>query len=1181
MYLKAVYIQGFKSFATKTKIEFNQSVTAIVGPNGSGKSNITDAIMWVLGETSAKSLRGSKMEDVIFTGTDKRKPLGLAEVTIVFDNSDKTLDLDYTEVSVTRRMYRSLESEFLINNTKCRLKDIKQLFMDTGIGKDGYSLIGQGKIESILSDKPEERRAVFEEAAGISKYKYKKIQSQHKLQKTEENLIRLNDIILEITQQEENLRRQSTKAQKYLEIFEELKNKEITFLFHKTETLQKELENLSENQLSLETELTQLKEHIDADSRKEEIMDQEMMELSDKIENNSHEIYNYSTELQKSSSLMELYEEKNTHLEKEIQRIGEEQVQAGERKQTLHALQLEIEHKMEKLSDSLKEYQQEKALKEEEKEQLRSRLETSQTEYEQKRQDYQRQESQQYSLQFKQETLSEVMKEKEGRKNRLQESIATLSGNREDYHRSLSEKKDSLYSKQEKISSLTDTLEKTEIQLQQEYTQLEVKKTSLQNLLQRQKELHSKLKLLQNLEDNYEGYNRSVKSFMNYCKKRKLFTEVLFGPVGNHLKVASQYEKAISVALGAAAQNIIVSSESIVAQMISILQQEKLGRITFLPISRMKLKRFSFDLSPYKSDGVIGFANDLIEYPSEFKGVFQNLLGKILVVNNFQDAQNFTKNVTNQFRIVTLAGDLFHTSGSITGGSVYQGGIDLLTRKSEIDQLQKQEIQLVGQYEKEKSQVEDLETKYNDLLQYRQQLHEDKMQIQSDTQNLEQTMRGIEQSLAINEQHFQRSQEEFQSLVKSLLEDEKQQAIYQEEMLKLEENLHSYLNENGQTDEKLRIQRENLKELESLVFEQELTLKKLEEENKYLQREKVRLGDEWKTLCENEEKWKNAIVENRKNHEENLIEIGKIEQKLKLTSKEKQEKEISLQHFKEQRQVYQNQLKELRKINDENREKLLKKNSSLEKTIAQIERKRDFIASAFSKIQDDYHLQRDELEKFYQPHNQSIKESDIMRLKKSLSELGDVNLSAIEEHGLVKERLEFNLEQKEDLLKSREEIKNILNELDDEMKKNFKSSFEIVAKYFNEIFQVLFNGGKASIELEGDLLEGGIEIKAQPPGKKFQSLSLLSGGERALTAVALLFSLLKVRPAPFCILDEIDAALDDANIKRYAEYLLTIDAIQFIIITHRKLTMEIANAMYGVTMEEKGVSKLFSVELNQ
>lgn len=1181
MYLKAVYIQGFKSFATKTKIEFNQSITAIVGPNGSGKSNITDAIMWVLGETSAKSLRGNKMEDVIFSGTDRRRPLGFAEVTIVFDNSDQKLDLDYLEVSVTRRMYRSLESEFLINNTKCRLKDIKQLFMDTGIGKDGYSLIGQGKIESILSDKPEERRAVFEEAAGISKYKYKKVQSQNKLLKTEENLIRLSDIISEISKQEENLREQSQKAKKYLEIFENLKKKEINYIYHKTESLQRDLKKLCEEKSSLEQEVEALKNSIQDGSKLEEELEGRILQYSNQIENENQEIYNISAQIQKQNSLIDLYKEKNANIEKEIQRIQGQKISSKDRQTQLLEDQSNIDHQMEGLHTASLELENRKRKKLEEKGQIQYELKNIEIEYLNQHQDYQKNETLLRSLQFKRETLIEVLKEREDRKGRLENNISTLIKNKEEYENSLIYKRKKLDDKRKQLNSFLSLLGQMEEELNRREKQVEEIKIEVQKTIQRQEEKDSRLKLLQNLANNYEGYNKSVKTFMNYCKKRNLFVKSLFGPVGNHVRVDSKYEKAISVALGAAAQNVIVSNEQEVSHMISLLQREKMGRITFLPLSRMKVNPPNLSVHSYKKYGFIGFAQDLIEYEEKFSSVFQNLLGRILVIDNFDNAVSFTKEISNQYRIVTLNGDLFNASGAITGGTVFQGGMDLLTRQTEIEELKNELSSLDCTYKKEKAQCDRLQSEYEQLLLSKSENFEKRQAIQQEIQVLEQNIQGILQSLSINEDHLNRNQEELATLEQTLKEDENHLDEYEKEAFALDSKVQSYLNISEHNDETLRQKREILKELENSIFSYELEIKELEEKKKYLIREKERLKVEQKQIDMNEKEWASSILEGEETLKENEHIISRVQLEYEALNKQKEEKEIALQSKKLQRDQWQEELKNSRKWNDQAKDHLLEKNTLLEKTISYMQRKEDYINGAFLKIQEDYHMERSEMDLLYSPSEKPLKEVEIQKLKKSLNDLGDVNLSSIEEHLLVKERLEFNLSQKNDLLQSREEIKNILKELDQEMKKTFRHSFESIAKYFNEIFQKLFDGGKATIELEGDILEAGIEIKAQPPGKRFQSLSLLSGGERALTAVALLFSLLKVRPAPFCILDEIDAALDDANIKRYAQYLLTLENIQFVIITHRKLTMEIANIMYGVTMEEKGVSKLFSVGLDQ
>lgn len=1179
MHLKSVTLQGFKSFATKTTIEFNQSITAIVGPNGSGKSNITDAIMWVLGETSAKSLRGSKMEDVIFSGTDKRRPLGFAEVVIVFDNTDRQLDLDYSEVSVTRRMYRSLESEFLINNTKCRLKDIKSLFMDTGIGKDGYSLIGQGKVESILSDRPEDRRAVFEEAAGISKFKYKKNQSQKKLLKTEENLIRLNDIILEIEQQADRLREQSQIANKYLEIYNELKKKEVNYLYNKTKNTRWELDQSRDEIHRIENTIYVLQEEIAENQRLENRMDLLLEEKEKEIEKLKERSDFYQQKTNHNSSSIEIFLEKNRSLSRDISRLQQQ------REKNEHFISLSKDHlkKLEKQVEELEEDSQKLAFDRKQKEHVLEKLQKEIEIYEKNHQEYQKEQMNLRAvienITFKKETLRNILAEKKERSISLQSHIDQLLQNEEDYKKTEKKLSDKCFNRINMVKKLESKLQSIVIEEDKVGKLEEAKRNQMLQIQRKMETLKTKLNLEQNLANNYEGFNKSVKSFMNYCKKRKLFEQSLFGPVATKLEVPKEFEQAISVALGGASQNIIVNTDKDAKEMIHILEREKLGRVTFLPINRVKGSSLDLNLEKYKDKGVIGRADDLIHFDPIFKDVFSNLLGRILIVDTFENASRLSAQRWNKFRLVTLKGDLFHISGSITGGSIYQGGVELLKRQKEIEQLKVEVSTTTAEYNETLRYLTECENKLKEYHIEKESLLTIINRDKNKLIELNQSIDGIKQSITINTEYLNRYQKESESLQRSLHEDASKMRVYEEEMTRISNQIKA--SDTPDTNEDLENKKDKVKILQQEIINIGFSLKELSEKKNYSIQEKNRVKSEVDTRKLEMENWLDEIKSHQDQERANEEKVEVLKSKY---SKHQIIIEDSRKKIKQEQNTRGdliNELKDLRDQNNRLRDQLMEKSGSFEKLKNKIERKEEFISDSYHKLYTEYHVYRVEISDYIEKQYEKTTEGEVKKLKSQLNHLGNVNLSSIDEYKKISERLEFNRKQRDDLMTSREEILNILKELDLEMKRNFKKSFHEIDAYFNEIFAILFHGGKASIEIEGNVLEGGIEIKAQPPGKRFQSLSLLSGGERSLTAVALLFALLKARPAPFCILDEIDAALDDANIKRYVEYLQLIKDIQFIIITHRKLTMEIANVMYGITMEEKGISKIFSVELNE
>ena len=1171
MFLKSVTMQGFKSFANRTKIELDKTTTAIVGPNGSGKSNITDAITWVLGESSAKNLRGAKMEDVIFSGTDSKKPLGMAEVTILFDNSDKSLNLPYNEVSVTRRMYRSLESEFLINNKKCRLKDIKELFMDTGIGKDGYSVIGQGKIESVLSSKPEDRRNIFEEAAGISKYKYKKVQSKNKLLKTEENLIRIEDILSEIESQEKNLRVQAEKAEAYLKDYEELKIYDINYSCKDMEKREEDLANKIE-------ELEVLKDDSKKNLINRESLSQNLEEIQEKLEKLKEEDEASSEKLNlsrkdfdKLNLEINLDEEKINSLKKDIERIGLENENLDKDLLGLKESLEEIEKDREVLNKSKEGILEKLTTKDSVIKNLEAEFknleEVGNLNFENKN----KVKNEIENIKFKSKTLKDIIEEKNNRKSNLDKSIENLKENQAEFSKIIDRDSLELKSLKEKLEKDDQEFEKTKeslLKLDEENKNLENKLIGKKN---EGNEILARLKILENMESNYEGYNRTVKSFMNFSSKNNIFKDSLYGPVAEKFYVEKEFEKAISVALGSMSQNIIVSSTKDTSEMLKILEKNKMGRATFLPLDRVSGNRVNINS---KEDGMVGLACDLIKFDEVFKGIFYNLLGRVIIADNFKNASRISKK--HRLKVVTLKGEVFNPSGAITGGSLNNYNSSFILRKNEITDFQDKFKNLQGQIKKIESEKNHLEEKISELNEFAESYMEKRNAVNFKINNLESNIYKNKNDKDLNSEYlnkYLREKEELEKNIEADLETLENNKLEIENKNKLLEDL---LNEVDSGDRLAGLS----KEIEGLKTEK-IEIQLLERENRekilYKTREIDRINSDLSSTGEKLDNNKKLLTEAQRN----------IEEKKKSNDENKK----SLEEIRKSIESLKNHLEEIKKDLDEKNKTYLDKreelsdlkerslviSSEMEKTELKIEMNRNKISNEVERLKEDYEVE--DYHEFIDESLKDLKEGTLRRLKKKVRDYGEVNISSIEEYRIVKERFDFYTSQRDDLIQSKEEIKSILSKLDHEMKKLFNEAMEEISGNFTEIFKILFNGGRAEISIEGDVLESGIEIKASPPGKRLQSLSLLSGGERSLTAVALLFALLKYRPASFCILDEIDAALDDANIKRYADYLLTLEGIQFIIITHRKLTMEIAKTMYGVTMEEKGISKLFSVKL--
>ena len=1181
MYLKTLYIQGFKSFANKTKIDFNNRITGIVGPNGSGKSNISDAIMWVLGETSVKSLRGSKMEDVIFSGTDKRKPLGFAEITIVLDNSERSLPIEFNEVSVTRRMYRSLESEFYINKTKCRLKDIKELFMDTGIGKDGYSLIGQGKIESILSTKPDQRRAIFEEAAGISKFKMKKAESERKLEKTKENLIRLNDIISEIEKRKDLLYEQSKDALKYKELFNKLKIIEISLLNRDIIKKEENLNNLKNDIISLNNKVEINKNNIVTLKNDLKEVEKEILLIEDKINENQKLEIEFNKELEQKNSKIDLLQEKiifsKNNIEnnnKNIIDIKKENSELIVNKEAISAKILELEESFDNYKVKIRDFNL--LLKDKEKElsvleEDENRNNTSFIEFNKKIND----------LNSKINMKESILKEKKERVVSLENNFKMLEDSNEELNENIKEYLDKYNELKINASDFIEEKTINDNYLKELEKVISKEEAALNSLKNSYEEKNAKYKALKNISENYDGYSKSVKNFMNYTQRRGLFADSLIGTVADEITVSEKYEKAISVALGGSVQNLIIEKEKDAKEMIAFLTREKLGRVTFLPLDSISFTGNKIDLKSMTGYKILGFADELISYDPKFTNIFKNLLGRIIITEDFESGVKLSKRLNRSFRVVTLNGDSLNIGGSITGGSVYNNNINILSRGNELKELQEELNYLSKDYNEKLSILNEKKNKIEELkftsLNLFNRIDENSKKLLG----LENQIESLKNTKNNNQVYIDKYKSEINQIKNSIEED-------YDIISKLNSQKDILSSEESQLKEKSDSSKYNLSSIkeELIALRNEYSsfnveYAKLESEINSLKKDMVNINREFEknqikiSDFENSNKTINEEIErfskDLKRLKDDLIDFERKINDFRINLEEDRK-------LKRERSLYLNKIREntdeyIEFVNSSEKD-IDKKNFNIDKINLEIANLKEYIFN-------EYKVNLNEFTEFITVNSVKKARESVLNLKKSLQDLGEVNILAIEEYEQVKERLEFNNSQKSDLLGAIDEIRNILNELDTEMNVKFKESFKKISIYFNEIFIKLFNGGRAEIEINGDdPLTAGIEIKAQPPGKRFQALSLLSGGERALTAVALLFSLLKVKPAPFCILDEIDAALDDANIKKYTNYLLTLEDIQFIMITHRKPTMEIANKLYGVTMEEKGISKLISVELN-
>lgn len=1181
MYLKKLDTVGFKSFAERISIEFVPGVTAVVGPNGSGKSNITDAIRWVLGEQSAKSLRGSKMEDIIFQGSDSRKALNVAEVTLVLDNQDKAVALDYDQISVTRRVYRSGESEFYINKQSCRLKDIIDLFMDSGLGREAFSIISQGKVEEILSSKAEERRSIFEEAAGVLKYKQRKRKSEYKLAETAENLNRVEDIIHEIESQIQPLEEQKNTAKKYLELKDILKEKEISFLVAEIEELHSKWKKLQQDIQQDKDKELELNMSLDKKEAWIEEQKQLNQKLDETIENLQGELLLSTEQLEKFEGKKQLFSERTKHF--------------SENKQTLMKQKQETVLRLEKIEEELateeKEFQilenerkiSKKTIKELENKQERSR-ETIFEQIEELKSVYieylNEQAAVRNEIQSNERQLSQISGKNETQEVKLQDTLhlrENLVKEKNTAEIKLKEQHQSHSDKEKYIRHLKSNLE-GERKLFQEL------QTKLFEGYQYIEKMKSRKEMLEEMKEDFQGFFYGVKAILK-AREEKILTNI-DGAVIELVDVPKAYITAIEMVLGGQAQHIVVQDEAAARTGISWLKKTNNGRATFLPLRTIQERFVPQNIlqKAEEHDGFIGIAANLVETEANYRRAVNHLMGHVLIAESLKDANEIAALTGRRYRIVTLDGDIVNPGGAMSGGAAKKSNQSLFTREKDLEEIKEKLInyeqrangfatKVNQQKEKMEATAESLEKEENAIIVEQRLLQE----VQTENHEIEMKLKSLNDSLSVYDKEDEQYKEDIQYL--------------NDRNTELENELHAIKNELTKTQEKIdkltieqSLFKENQEKLQEMIHENKLTLAKQEE--RYLSQ-----NDEVKRLTEQLRITSDSLKEYTDRLEE-LIEFAsenETEEEIDhMIEKEKENKSQLTIQIQERRTERSHRTKE---INDEERE-LREENkqhqafiSSIQQKEVEVNRLDVDLENRLNHLQTEYTITFEKARQVYKKA-ENIKESkaEVQELKQRISNLGTVNLGAIDEYERVSERYGFLTKQQTDLITAKDTLYNVIAELDEEMKIRFETTFNAIKDEFTIVFKELFGGGRAELKLTDptNILDTGVDIIAQPPGKKSQHLGLLSGGERALTAIALLFAILRVRPVPFCILDEVEAALDEANVTRFAKYVkLYSKETQFIVITHRKGTMEQADVLYGVTMQESGVSRLVSVKLEE
>ena len=1181
MYLKRLELQGFKSFADKTILEFKSGITSVIGPNGSGKSNISDAIRWVLGEQSMKSLRGSKSEDVIFAGTQARKSLGFAEVSMVIDNTDGKLPIEYSEVTVTRKLYRSGETGYFINKVPCRLKDVLELFMDTGIGKDGYSIIGQGKIDEILSNKSEDRRKIFEEAAGIVKYRTRKAESEKKLEQTKLNLLRINDILSEIESNIEPLKLQSEKARKYLDLREELKNIEVGLFLYNINEYKEKLEKIVEDIQIVENQNTEENEKMENLQKAKESLKVEIDDITSKIEEMQNLGFESTNKIEKINSEIGISKERiqnnitnKERLEKEIEEVKTRIVELeNEQKQKLD--------KKENLSQNREKFQKELNDKQKELEELTKKLSDKELEIEGKKQIIENNTDRKYEIISEISSLDTNLENIEKREKVTKTEIDSLTLEIDRTRDEKQEKGKDFYEIERKKNEMTTTLQEKSSQKEKSMTKIKEFDTKLNNLMYESRMKDSRLKFLIETEKEKEGYMRSVKTLLVDCEKNPVLNKGMNGVLANLISVDKKYETAIEMSLGQALQNIVTDTEEDAKKLVEHLRNNKLGRASFLPVSSIRGKKID-RIIRNNTEGVIGVASDLVKCDKKYEQIVLNLLGRTLIVENMDTAIQIAKQNSYSFRIVTLDGDIVSNTGAITGGSIQTKTVNILGRSREIESLEKELKEINNKIEKLNKEKKEYTESVTDVIEEVTRLEKELQDIEVSYAAENQKMLNIEDGITKLEERREKLKKELEGLAKQKIDNRTEKEQKEEEI--------NYLNEEIEKTSKIVEEfalnnKDNQKYIDDLNFDitnLKISVSSFDESGTSIDEMVDRINKDIelnKSGIENKEKNISEVLEENSNLEQKITDLEN--EIIKIKSDVENSSNI-VESLKNDRLEKSEKLKSSeQKINDEFNVieelkgqivKLDVKKTKLEQDLEQV----------VNNLWIEYELTPNNAEGFDKPQNVQKAARDVNLLRNQIKELGSINIDSIEEYKKTKERYDFMCEQRLDLENTGAKLRKIITDMTQTMKQQFIEKFAQINKNFNEVFVELFGGGKAELKLEDEenVLECGIDIQAQPTGKKLQNMMLLSGGEKAFTAIALLFAILKINPAPFCVLDEIEAALDDVNVYRFAEYLKKFSKeTQFLVITHRKGTMEAANTVYGVTMEENGVSKLLSMKL--
>lgn len=1179
MYLKSIEVQGFKSFANKISFQFHNGITGIVGPNGSGKSNVADAVRWVLGEQRIKQLRGASMQDVIFSGTETRKPQGYAYVAITLDNSDHQLAIDYDEVTVSRRIYRSGESEYMINGTICRLKDVNELFYDTGIGKEGYSIIGQGQIDKILSGKPEERRELFDEAAGIVKFKRRKYAAQKKLEDEKQNLVRVSDILSELEKQIGPLEKQSEKARVYLKKKEELKTLDVNVFLLENRRIKEQLDGVGEKLRIAVGDMEETNTRYEGIKQEYEQMQSNIEQLDEQIEQERASLTDTSVLRGKLEGEINVLKEQinsgkgnEAHLQTRLQAVQSEIDEKNAGKDMILADKGEIDKQVQELAAARDEVKERLDAVQERITELNNNIEAGKNTI------------------IGALNQRATIKSKLGRYDSMMEQInirrAELNSRLLRAKSDEAQQKETIERLEAEFQTVNDELRimnENQAAIEQRLGEIKGELGDKDMLLRKTQETYhqekSRLEALSDITERYEGYGGSVKKVMEQKEKEK----GIIGVVADIIKVDKKYETAIETALGGNIQNIVTNNEETAKKMIGYLKQNKLGRATFLPLTSIKNPQEFKNHEAMKEKGVIGMADALVHTDSKYKDVAKAMLGRIVVVDDVDNAVKIAKKYDYGIRMVTVEGELLVPGGAISGGA-FKNNSNLLGRRREMEELKANTEKCRKEMDALNAEIENAKEERNRLRRENEEVKEGIQQkfIEQNTKRL--SVIQAQEKKEEAEQGFDSLKNEEQEIALQITEIQNNKAAIQKELTEsedLEKSVEVSINE---FQKELEDKRREESEQSALVSEWEVKVEKMLQTQEFHQQNVDRINGEIQKFTAELEEIKEGIRKNTEELEERQKNIKEIEQTILASHSTQNESEGKLKEDIAKREELNAKQKNFFTVREELSERLNSLDKETYRLNSQRERLEEAIETQINYMWDEYEITlsdavsiRDEA-----MNDLPAMKKEIFALKDSIKKLGDVNVNAIEDYKNLMERYSFLKVQHDDLIEAEKTLQGIIEELDSAMRKQFHEKFSEICREFDKVFKELFGGGKGTLELmeEEDILEAGIRIIAQPPGKKLQNMMQLSGGEKALTAIALLFAIQNLKPSPFCLLDEIEAALDESNVSRFAKYLHKLKKnTQFIVITHRRGTMESADRLYGITMQEKGVSALVSVNL--